>query len=70
MGANDIYVFQIDAYAPETIPMVRLATYLLELARLFGEPERVHFDQHPGQGTGALFVWPADPPHRPCPLFS
>ena len=51
MSANDIYVFQIDAYAPETIPMVRLATYLLELAKLFGEPERVHFDRLAGGST-------------------
>lgn len=45
MSANDIYTFGIDAYTPETIPMMRLATYLLELAKLFGEPERVHFDR-------------------------
>jgi hypothetical protein len=35
--------FRIDAFTPETIPMERLAEYMLQFARLLGEPERVHF---------------------------
>ncbi len=35
--------FKIDVYTPETLPMERLAEYMLEFAKLLGEPERVHF---------------------------
>lgn len=35
--------FKIDVYTPETLPMERLAEYMLQFARLLGEPERVHF---------------------------
>ncbi len=37
------YTFQIDTYTPETIPMNRLAEYLVHLATLFGEYKSVHF---------------------------
>ncbi|MGR9269830.1 hypothetical protein [Rhizobium leguminosarum] len=38
-----IYRFKInDAFTPETIPMARLAEYVAELARLFGEQQSVH----------------------------
>lgn len=40
---EDIYVFRIDAFTPDTIPMARLADYLAGLATIFGERERVHF---------------------------
>ena len=33
----------IDVFTPETLPMERLAEYMLQFARLLGEPERVHF---------------------------
>ena len=39
------YVFRIDAYTPESIPMARLASYLLELAALMGNEAHVHFDR-------------------------
>lgn len=35
--------FKIDVYTPETLPMERLAEYMLRFAKLLGEPERVHF---------------------------
>jgi hypothetical protein len=37
--------FRIDAWTPETIPMARLAEYMTQLAAMFGERERVHFDR-------------------------
>jgi hypothetical protein len=35
--------FRIDVFSPETLPMRRLAEYMIELARLFGNEEHVHF---------------------------
>lgn len=35
--------FKIDVYTPETLPMERLAEYMLQFAKLLGEPDRVHF---------------------------
>ncbi len=35
--------FKIDVYTPETLPMERLAEYMLQFAKLLGEPEHVHF---------------------------
>lgn len=37
------YVFRIDAFTPDTMPMGRLAEYLGALARLLGHPEHIHF---------------------------
>ena len=37
------YKFTIEAYTPDTIPMERLAKYMLDLATLLGEKEHVHF---------------------------
>lgn len=37
------YKFKIDAYTPDTMPMERLAEYMATLAKLLGEPSRVHF---------------------------
>jgi hypothetical protein len=37
------YRFKIDAYTPETIPMARLAEYMADFAKLFGENKCVHF---------------------------
>jgi len=36
------YRFQIDAFHPSTIPMVRLAEYLSDLATMLGSPNSVH----------------------------
>lgn len=35
--------FLIDIYTPETLPMARLAEYMADLARLYGEQPNVHF---------------------------
>lgn len=39
------YKFKIDAYTRETMPLRRLAEYLDELAKVFGEDSNVHFDR-------------------------
>ena len=41
--AGTEYRFKIDAYTPQTMPLVRLAEYMAELAQLLGEPTAVHF---------------------------
>ena len=43
MGKGKEHRFKIDVYTPETLPMERLAEYMLRFAKLLGEPERVHF---------------------------
>lgn len=37
------YRFKIDAYTPETIPLIRLTEYLHDVAVLFGNTDSVHF---------------------------
>lgn len=37
------YVFRIDAFTPDTLPMARLAEYLAQLAKLLGHAEHTHF---------------------------
>lgn len=37
--------FSIDAFSPDTIPMSRLAQYMLELAALYGSEPAVHFNE-------------------------
>ncbi len=58
--------FALDAYSPETIPMERLALYLLELAKLMGETQHVHFDKLERGSTNALAKvdWEAAPKIR------
>lgn len=43
MGKGRQHRLKIDVYTPETLPMERLAEYMLRFAKLLGEPERVHF---------------------------
>jgi hypothetical protein len=45
------YVFKIDAFTPETIPMARLAEYMTELATLLGIRDSVHFLRVEGGST-------------------
>jgi hypothetical protein len=47
------YRFKIDVFRVDTIPMVRLAEYMAELAKLLGQPERVHFS-HLEDGSAVL----------------
>lgn len=37
------YVFRIDVFSPETLPMARLAEYLTAIAKMFGYPDNTHF---------------------------
>ena len=37
------YVFRIDVFSPETLPMGRLAQYLAALAKMLGHEEHTHF---------------------------
>lgn len=43
MAAGREYRLVIEAYTPETVPMVRLAEYMRELAAMLGETKAVHF---------------------------
>lgn len=45
--------FRIDVFSPDTIPMCRLAEYMLELAALYGSPASVHFKEM-RQGSAVL----------------
>ncbi|OWY33702.1 hypothetical protein [Herbaspirillum aquaticum] len=45
MDTREKLTFRIDSFTPETLPMARLASYLAELAALYGSEERVHFDK-------------------------
>ncbi len=48
--------FKIDGFTPETLPMERLASYMAELAALFSNAERVHFDKV-RKGSALLQAW-------------
>lgn len=48
------FLFWIDAFSPQTIPMVRLAEYMRELATLLGEPASVHFVKLKRGSTGIV----------------
>lgn len=43
MADKQRFVFVLDGFTPDTLPMARLAEYLADLANLLGEKERVHF---------------------------
>ncbi len=43
MPGRHEYRLRIDVFSVESLPMARLAEYMADLARLLGEPERVHF---------------------------
>ena len=43
MNGDKRLIFYIDAYAPETIPMAKLAEYMADLAALLGRENAVHF---------------------------
>jgi hypothetical protein len=47
-------VFKIQAYTPETMPMERLAQYLLDLAIILGERQSVHFSRVEGGSTAPV----------------
>lgn len=43
MEKQTLYDFHIDKWTPDTLPMNRLADYLIQLAKLFGNEDQVHF---------------------------
>lgn len=49
-----VYRFRIDAYSPETIPMLSLGRYLERLAGLLGHEHSVHFDRLEAGSTQVL----------------
>ena len=53
-GEPKEYIFKISGYTPQTIPMERLAKYLIDLACLLGEPASVHFDKLIEGSTGIV----------------
>lgn len=50
------FCFSIDVYTPDTIPMVRLAAYMTEIAKMLGEETSVHFDKVTKGSTNLLHV--------------
>lgn len=48
------YELRIEAYTPETIPMVHLAEYMADLATLLGEYKSVHFVRLAKGSTGIV----------------
>jgi hypothetical protein len=60
------YRFRIDAFSPETMPMVRLAEYVHDLAVVFGEPGSVHLIRlEEGSTVPVILVdWEAEPKVR------
>lgn len=60
---SDEYVFKIDVYQPDTIPMERLAKYMLALADLVGFKTSTHFVRLEKGST--KLVHAIDPPAAP-----
>jgi hypothetical protein len=60
------YRFEIDAYTPETIPMSRLAEYVSDLAKMFGNDKSVHLMRiEKGSTVPVMRVeWEAEPKVR------
>ncbi|MDQ2843747.1 MAG: hypothetical protein M3Y72_22445 [Acidobacteriota bacterium] len=60
------YRFEIDAFSPETIPLVRLSQYLGDLARIMGEHANVHLARiEKGSTVPVIRVdWEAEPKVR------
>lgn len=60
MDGDYTFTFKIDSFTPATLPMGRLAEYLAQLAKLYGEEERVHF-QKLRKGSAVLVVEVEEP---------
>ena len=50
------YYFTIDAFSPETLPMLRLSEYMADLAKLIGEERSVHF-RRLDKGSAVIVHW-------------
>lgn len=60
------YRFEIDAFSPTTIPMSRLAEYISDLAKMFGNNNSVHLLKiEQGSTVPVIMVeWEAEPKVR------
>ena len=60
------YRFEIDAFSPTTIPMARLAEYISDLAKMFGNTNSVHLLKVESGSTVpvVLVEWEAEPKVR------
>lgn len=60
------YRFEIDAFSPATIPMSRLAEYVSDLAKMFGNNNSVHLSKIEGGSTVPVIMveWEAEPKVR------
>lgn len=60
------YRFEMDAFTPATIPMARLAEYVSDLAKMFGNNSNVHLARiEPGSTVPVILVdWEAEPKVR------
>jgi hypothetical protein len=54
------YRFEIDALRPETLSFSRLAAYLTELAKVYGDEPGLHFDRV-ASGSAVLIAWAEQP---------
>jgi len=45
MSAPGKYELKIDGFTPDTLPLERMAQYLVEFSKLLGESSQVHFDR-------------------------
>ena len=63
MSTRQEYRFKIDAFTPETLPMVRLAEYMADFAIMLGETANVHFNRiEEGSATLVSIVDPTSVP--------
>ncbi len=60
------YRFEIDAFSPTSMPMSRLAEYLSDLAKVFGNNNSVHLLKIEGGSTVPVLLveWEAEPKVR------
>ena len=60
------YRFEIDAFTPATIPMARLAEYVSDLAKMFGNNSSVHLSRIEAGSTVPVVLvdWEAEPKVR------
>ena len=63
---NREYRFEIDAFTPATIPMARLAEYVSDLAKMFGNNSSVHLGRIESGSTVPVILvdWEAEPKVR------
>lgn len=59
MKRSNQYALRIIKSAPDKITLVRLAEYMLELGRLLGEPDKVHFSGLV-KGSAVVRAWAED----------